>query len=1023
MSERSTSATEFSQMQLFNDVIRDLHLFDTPLSNKRFTWSNKQPTPIQSRLDRVLLSPHWLTSFPVIDLQALSSPVSDHIPIRLHCKQMATGPKIRRMELFWFKHEAFHSITQDTWAEHNQLPSAQNFFSKNQLLQERLNNWHKSTFPSVNVHLENAKHFIALFNSVEETRALSSLEMRVRVLAKERAYHLACILESRWHQRARIQWLKNGDRNTRYFHATASAKLRKKHISSLIVDGETLVNPSHILQAFTDFYKNLLGKSDPVFPCSLHLLYGHQPTILQLGDQFTSQEVHHAVMKLANNKASGPDGLPNEFVREKWSVVGQDIMRIFDDLFSLSLNLKDFNRAHIILLPKSQNATSLSSFRPISVINYIPKLIAKVLANRLGKHIDEMISPSQTGFIKGRLIHENFLVARELIAHFKTCKEPVIMIKLDFYKAFDTVNWSFLLNVLKVFGAPSKFIDWVELLLTTSSSAVLVNNQIGAVFQHQQGLRQGDPLSPFLFIMVADVLSKMCQATALSIPFCLSDRIRYPFQVLQYADDTLIFCTVKGRAVHSLRFMLTVFSLCSGLNLNLSKSSFVPFNLSPSQTYAVSSLLDCEVAQLPLTYLGLPLTSSRPSKDVYRQLIEKLEQKLAGWKNKLLSRAGRLTLVSSVLTSIPIFLMSAFKLPSWVVKAIDKLRRNFLWGRSTGSTSGIPLLAWDRVCLPKHLGGMGVLNLRILNLSLLLKWLWRLFEVPNSQWATVTRSLFVSRGLTSPLSWTARGSFFWKDLLTLRHIFSIFTHFNLGSGKEALFWYSNWGNGLLRFFECKPPPSKAHLTVSKVCHNLFSSLQAPWNRDVHNAVRYLSSFTQSDARDKCVWKCTSSGKFTVKSAYNALVSTGKVEFQATLIWSTKLPPSIRVFIFLLFHDRVLTQEALVKRNFVLQPGCSLCDSTGLETATHIFCLCPYSQELWSKAKSIFPSLLSRDHTDVKQLIMDVVSGTTHKATVSLTVLWALWLERNNRVFRGAVRNTETLLHWVTSQQKLFLKHC
>ncbi|KAJ4798556.1 RNA-directed DNA polymerase (reverse transcriptase)-related family protein [Rhynchospora pubera] len=372
--------------------------------------------------------------------------------------------------------------------------------------------------------------------------------------------------------------------------------------------------------------------------------------------------------------------------------------------------------------------------------------------------------------------------------------------------------------------------------------------------------------------------------------------------------------------------------------------------------------------------------------------------------------------------------MTVFKLPTWVVKAIDKLRRNFLWGRSTGTGTGIPLLAWDRVCLPKQLGGMGVLNLKLLNTSLLLKWLWRLFDQPNSQWAILTKSLFTSRTNVSPLSWTARGSFFWRDLMTFRHLFSISTTFNLGDGKDALFWFSDWGSGYLRFFDSKPPPYKSNLTVFQVLQQLPSSLQAPWNVDVHNAILYLSTRTASNTWDICSWKWNSSGCFTVKSAYNTLVSTGKTKFLGTSIWKVKIPPSIQIFTFLVFHNRLLTQDALVKRNIFVQPGCSLCSSTSLETANHIFCSCPYTLDLWSRVHSLYPSILYQNHTDCKQLITEALHNVNinkkdPKAVLTITVLWALWLERNNRIFRGAARNTVALLHWVNSQQEMFLKHC
>ncbi|KAJ4812133.1 RNA-directed DNA polymerase (reverse transcriptase)-related family protein [Rhynchospora pubera] len=933
------------------------------------------------------------------------------------------------MELFWFDQHDFHTLANDTWNSFVALPAAQRFFAKNDTLQKHLHVWHKNTFPHVNVHLANAKAFIALFDSLEEVRTLTRMEFRLRILLREQAFFLAKISEQKWHQRARIKWLSCGDRNTRFFHAVASAKMRKKRINNLSLDGNLLTDQNSILQAFTCYFKDLLGSHRDVYPCSLQTLYGQRPLLDSLDSPFTTLEIKHAVSSLSSNKASGPDGIPNEFAKLKWDILHCDLLAIFSDLYAGTLDLKELNLAHITLLPKNDLADTLTAFRPISIINYIPKLISKVLASRLSPHLHNLVSPTQSGFVRGRLIQENFLSAREIVTHLSKCKQPAIMLKLDFFKAFDTVNWSFLFNVLRTFGIPPKFISWIELLLTTSKSAVLINNQIGNFFQHFQGLRQGDPLSPFMFILVADVLSKMCQAMGQSLAHSISTRLLSPFCVLQYADDTLIFATTKGKSLQTLKLLLDLFSLVSGLNLNLAKSSFTPFNLSSLETDQVKLILHCEASSLPLPYLGLPLTANRPTKENYLQLIEKLESKLAGWKNKLLSRAGRITLVSSVLSAIPIFFMSVFRLHVWVLKAIDKLRRNFLWGRAYGPSNGIPLLAWDRVCLPKSLGGFGILNLKLLNIALLMKWLWRLSAQPTSQWSVIANLLISNKNRLSPLSWTSNGSFFWKDLLQLRHLFAISTTTALANGKSTLFWFDNWGLGHLHFFNSLPKPLKPFSTVHKCVSDPWSTFPAPFTSEINNALQYLQSLPlHCNNPDQLLWKWDSSGLFSVKSAYRMLVSAGKITFPCPSIWKVHLPPSIQVFALLLFHNRLLTQEALLKRQIAFVQGCVLCDQALLETTDHLFCQCPFVRALWAKVRGFFPSLSLLGFVEVRSLLISALKDAHSDrnsllAIVTITTLWAIWLERNNRTFREVRRSIDSIMDWIVSQQTLFLKYC
>ncbi|KAJ1704421.1 hypothetical protein LUZ63_004200 [Rhynchospora breviuscula] len=904
-------------------------------------------------------------------------------------------------------------------------------FAQYSLIMHNLNSWHKSNFSHVQINLTNAKTFISLFDSLEEARNLTSLEFKLRTLLREHAFHLANIIESRWHQRARVQWLKCGDRNTRFFHATASAKLRKKCINLLEVDGQAITNPNEILHAFTVFYQKLLGSTSATYPCSIDTLYGDRPLLSELAAPFTQFEIKKAVCKLSGNKASGPDGLPNEFAKLKWDTIHVDLVEAFNNLHRGSLNLQELNLAHITLLPKQQNATSLIDYRLISIINYLPKLISKVLAIRLTHHIKDLVSSSQSGFIKGRKLQENFLGAREIVCHLVKCKQPAILLKLDFFKAFDTVNWHFLYSVLAAFGIPPKFIAWVRLLLSTATSSVLINGQVGPVFQHHQGLRQGDPLSPFLFILVADVLAKMCNAVATSVPFAISNRLASPFHILQFADDTLIFCTEKGKAVQALKLTLTIFSLCSGLNLNLAKSTFVPFNLSHNNITSVEQILLCEHSYLPLTYLGLPLTFTRPSRDLFQGLIEKIDKKLAGWKFKLLSRAGRLTLVTSVLSSIPTFYMSVFRLPSWVIKEIDKRRRSFLWGKSNNNGKGIPLLAWDRVCLPKVVGGLGVLNLRIMNTSLMLKWLWLLYTKPSAQWPTIAQLLISSRNSTAPIAWKTHGSFFWKDLLKLRHIFTIATATNIADGKKTLFWYANWGSGHLHYFSSSSKPPNPNITVFKVLSDRIAALPSPWQEQTQLAISNLHALQASMSTreaDGLEWIWGSSGKFSVNSAYKMLILAGKTYSGALGIWSIKVPPTVKIFAVLLFYNKLLTQEVLLKRNIPFDVGCALCKQGLLETATHLFCQCSYAVELWSKVRMHFPSQLSVSHPDVhtfltNALLVNTGSSSLLKATISITFLWAIWLERNNRTFRNEERGVDTLLHWLMEQHNLFSKFC
>ncbi|KAJ3687601.1 hypothetical protein LUZ61_016765 [Rhynchospora tenuis] len=528
----------------------------------------------------------------------------------------------------------------------------------------------------------------------------------------------------------------------------------------------------------------------------------------------------------------------------------------------------------------------------------------------------------------------------------------------------NTYPW-WLCYLLEARRFPPLFIAWLKLLFSSSTSSVEVNECVGHPFPHKRGLRQGDPLSPFLFLLAAD-----------------------------YANDTLLFSTAQGSSVQVLNLLLNTFSAASWINLNLSKSSLVPFNLSPASIASINSTLGVTVTQLPLTYLELPLTLSQPDRLAYQGIIDKLQRKLDGWKSALLSRAGRLILASAVLSTVPVYFMSVFKLPAWVIKAIDRIRRDIIWGASSSNKRAMHLLSWDRVCLPKSFGGFGLLNLKLQNIALLLRWWWRLYNNPHTLWTEFARLLFAKQDPSiPPIAWNATESFFWKDLLSIRSYFQLSTTTVVGSGLNTSFWYDNWGGSCL--FLCgssSNPPERRFISLRRALplwHHLVPSphsIQQCLLLDVAQSLRF------NTLPDTVIWKWNPSGRYTASSAYKWLVSAGKIRSSLNCIWKCKIPPSIKLFILLVAHDRILTQDQLTRRNIPVVQGCVLCSRPICETTTHLFFNCLFSLQLWQSLGFQLPADSDAVSTPISERLSSVFQAASlHNGRLALltTTIWAL----------------------------------
>lgn len=200
--------------------------------------------------------------------------------------------------------------------------------------------------------------------------------------------------------------------------------------------------------------------------------------LAHLDDCISEQEVHLALGQMPKNRASGPDGIPIEFYQSFWDLVRPNLMGIIGQFHNSKSNVSCVNKTQITLISKKEDASQIRDFRPISVINTTTKLFTKVLVNRLQSIMPMIISNKQTAFVKARSMMKSFLVARELLCHETKRKLPTILYKVDFEKAFDTVDWCFLSNLLIEKGFPPKWTSVVLNTLRTSHSVVCTNSSI-----------------------------------------------------------------------------------------------------------------------------------------------------------------------------------------------------------------------------------------------------------------------------------------------------------------------------------------------------------------------------------------------------------------------------------------------------------------------------------------------------------------------------------------------------------------
>lgn len=474
-SDRKGGSQITSSMSRFKNCIDDCNLIELPLNGRKFTWSRGNAA---SRIDRIFLSGDWLQAFPSSSLFGLSKYSSDHRPLHLLLDHTNWGPKPFRFMNYWWLATDFRIMIQSFWSSIAVSKSGtRKMVPALKMLKERCRQWSKASVGNMNDRIEELELEADLMDRQNECRVLNTDEL---IRSKSIASQLKILYraqESAWHQKSRIQWCKLGDKNTRFFHLAASTRQKKNQLACLEVDGKILSKPNEVKLAVFHFFRNLYSHQNrPRASCSkLEFSRLKSSSSAALEFPFSAEEIKAAVWDCDGNKAPGPDGINFLFIKKAWNIIGQDIIQMVDEFYRTNLLPAGINSTFVTLIPKIKSAIKLSDFRPISLVGSLYKIFSKILATRLKHVMPEVISHHQNAFIKGRQILDSVLIANEVLSFIKKKKGKAYLFKLDFHKAFDSVLWEYINDIMASMGFGSRWRGWIMQCISTAKMSVLVN--------------------------------------------------------------------------------------------------------------------------------------------------------------------------------------------------------------------------------------------------------------------------------------------------------------------------------------------------------------------------------------------------------------------------------------------------------------------------------------------------------------------------------------------------------------------
>ncbi|KAI3450765.1 hypothetical protein Pfo_007430 [Paulownia fortunei] len=728
----------------FVDCCLTLGLTDLQAMGCFYTWNNNT---VWCKLDRALVNIPWMLTGSHGRANFLPPGcLSDHSPcIVSTVQQERAGRSPFRFFNMWACHGEFQTLVQSVWCQ--RLSGTEQFIlcRKLKALKHPLKQLNLKHYGHISARASTANLDLKMAQlQLHDQPGNEALQTSVTDLRK-RAKFLNEAERNFFQQQAKCSYLKNSDKCTKFFHDLVKRNVKRNHIISILKeDGNRTSSQQEVANEFVEYFVKLFGTRDECIRIDCGVLSsGSRITDQQaeaLISDISDHEIKEALFDIGEDKSPGPDGFTSCFFKKSWGVVGDQFCRAVKEFFVSADLLKQVNHTIIALVPKSNQSQRAEEFRPIACCNVFYKVIAKIIATRLGNVLDQIVNCAQSAFVRGRNISDNIQLVQELLRQY--CRKrasPRCIIKVDIRKAYDSVNWEFLRSVLSGLGFPGRFIDWVMECVSTPSYSIALNGSIFGFFKGKKGLRQGDPMSPFLFVLCLEYFSRLVGLATENSDFNFHPKCgKLKITHLAFADDLVLMARGDVLSVRILMQCIRDFGNRSGLRINVLKSSIYTAGITGQQLDEIQELTNIPRGSMPFRYLGIPLAAEKLKVMHYAPFIDKIAALINAWTCNSLSYAGRAELIRTVLQGVECFWLSILPIPATVISRITRLCRLFLWGSRNAP------IAWKEVSLPRDEGGLGFRDLRCWNLALWTKLLWNIHAKKDTLWVRWINSFFLN---------------------------------------------------------------------------------------------------------------------------------------------------------------------------------------------------------------------------------------------------------------------------------------